>query len=164
MTCVTLSSADILKGPRVSLIEDVSRKIVEAMKAKDADTLGTLRMLKTALTNREIEKGRALEPAEELQVVANLVKQRRDSIEQFTAGHRQDLADKEAREILILERFQPPSASPDEVAAAVEAAAALTGATSQKDFGKVMKAAMAALTGKSVDGRLVSEAVKKRLG
>jgi uncharacterized protein len=148
----------------VSLIEDISRKIIEAMKSKDTDSLGTLRMLKTALTNREIEKGRALEPAEELQVVGSLVKQRRDSIEQFTRGNRPDLADKEQREIAVLERLQPPSVPAEELAAAVDRAVTSTGATSPKDFGKVMKAAMAELTGKTVDGKAVSEAVKKRLG
>jgi uncharacterized protein YqeY len=148
----------------VSLIEDVSKKIVDAMKSKDADTLGTLRMLKTALMNREIEKGRPLEPAEDLQVVASLVKQRRDSIEQFTKGNRLDLAEKEQREIAVLERLQPPAVTPEEVAAAVDRAVSSTGATSPKDFGKVMKAVMAELTGKNADGKMVSEAVKKRLG
>ena len=105
----------MLKGNTVSLIEDVSKGIVVAMKAKDADVLGTLRMLKTALTMREVEKGRGLEPAEELQVVASLVKQRRDSIEQFTKGNRPELAAKEAREIAILERFQPPAATADDI-------------------------------------------------
>ena len=148
----------------MSLIEDVSKKIVDAMKSKDADTLGTLRMLKTALMNREIEKGRPLEPAEDLQVVASLVKQRRDSIEQFTKGNRLDLAEKEQREIAVLERLQPPAVTPEEVAAAVDRAVSSTGATSPKDFGKVMKAVMAELTGKNADGKMVSEAVKKRLG
>jgi uncharacterized protein YqeY len=148
----------------VSLIDDVSKKIVEAMKSKDADVLATLRMLKTALTMREIEKTRALEPAEELQVVASLVKQRRDSIEQFTRGNRLDLAEKEAREIAVLERLQPPPVTPEELSAAVESAVRATGATSAKDFGKVMKTAMAELAGKTVDGKAVSEAVKKRLG
>ena len=148
----------------VALIEDVSKGIVDAMKAKDADVLGTLRMLKTALTMREVEKGRGLEPAEELQVVASLVKQRRDSIEQFTKGNRPELAAKEAREITILERFQPPAATADDIQAAVAAAVTETGATSAKDFGKVMKAAMAHLAGKTADGKSVSEAVKKKLG
>ena len=147
----------------MALIDDVSRGITEAMKSRDQDVLGTLRMLKSALTNKEIEKGRALDPAESLQVVSTLVKQRRDSIEQFTKGGRMDLADKEGREITILERFLPPSASPDAIAAAVTAAIAETGATSAKDFGKVMKAAMARLAGASVDGKLVSEAVKAQL-
>ena len=148
----------------MSLIETVSKGIVDAMKAKDSDLLGTLRMLKTALTMREVEKGRGLEPAEELQVVASLVKQRRDSIEQFTKGNRPELADKEAREIVILERFQPPAATADDIDAAVAAAMAETGATSAKEFGKVMKAAITHLAGKTADGKAVSEAVKRKLG
>jgi hypothetical protein len=147
----------------MALIEEVSHGITDAMKRKDQDVLGTLRMLKSALTNKEVEKGRALDSAESLQVVSTLVKQRRDSIEQFTRGGRQDLADREAREIVILERFLPPAASPEAVAEAVEAAIADTGASSAKDFGKVMKAAMARLAGAGVDGKLVSEAVKARL-
>ena len=101
----------------MALIDDISRGITEAMKSRDQDVLGTLRMLKSALTNKEIEKGRALDDAESLQVVSMLVKQRRDSIEQFTKGGRTDLADKEGREIVILERFLPPSASPEAIAA-----------------------------------------------
>jgi uncharacterized protein len=148
----------------VALIDDVSRRITEAMKAKDKDVLGTLRMLKTALTMREVEKGRGLESAEELQVVASLVKQRRDSIEQFTKGNRPELAAKEAQEIIVLERFQPPAADANDIAQAVEAAVTETGASSPKDFGKVMKAALARLGGKTADGKVVSEAVKKKLG
>jgi uncharacterized protein YqeY len=148
----------------MSLIDDVNRGITDAMKRREQEVLGTLRMLKTALTNKEIEKGRALDNAESLQVVSMLVKQRRDSIEQFTKGGRQELADKEAREIVILERFLPPAATPQAIAEAVAAAVAETGATSAKDFGKVMKAAMARLAGSSVDGKLVSEAVKAKLG
>ena len=147
----------------MALIDEISRRITEAMKSRDQDVLGTLRMLKSALTNKEIEKGRALDDAESLQVVSMLVKQRRDSIEQFTKGGRTDLADKEGREIVILERFLPPSASPEAIADAVAAAIADTGATTAKDFGKVMKAAMTRLSGASVDGKLVSEAVKARL-
>jgi hypothetical protein len=148
----------------MSLIDDVNRGITDAMKRREQEVLGTLRMLKTALTNKEIEKGRALDGAESLQVVSMLVKQRRDSIEQFTKGGRQELADREAREIVILERFLPPAATPEAIAEAVAAAVADTGGTSAKDFGKVMKAAMARLAGSSVDGKLVSEAVKARLG
>jgi len=148
----------------MALIDDVNRGITDAMKRREQEVLGTLRMLKTALTNKEIEKSRALDDAESLQVVSMLVKQRRDSIEQFTKGGRQELADKEAREIVILERFLPPPATPEAIAEAVAAAAAETGATSAKDFGKVMKAAMARLAGSSVDGKLVSEAVKAKLG
>lgn len=148
----------------MALIDEVSRGITDAMKRKDQDVLGTLRMLKSALTMKEVEKGRALDGAESLQVVSMLVKQRRDSIEQFTRGGRMDLADKETREIAILERFLPPAASAEAIAEAVAAAIAETGASSAKDFGKVMKAAMGRLAGASVDGKLVSEAVKARLG
>jgi uncharacterized protein len=147
----------------VTLMEQVGRDITAAMKAKDAARLSALRMLKTALTNKEVEKGRALEEAEAQQVVAALVKQRRDSIEQFTAAGRTELAAREEAEILVLEAFQPPAATPAEIEAAVEAAVADTGATSPKDMGKVMKAVMAALHGKIVDGRKVNETVRARL-
>ena len=148
----------------MAMIDDVSRGITTAMKSRDQGTLGTLRMLKSALTMKEIEKGRGLAPPEEQQVVSSLVKQRRDSIDQFTRGNRPELAEREAAEIVILERFQPPPVSQGDVDAAVDAAVTATGATSSKDFGKVMKAAMAELAGKTVDGKVVSEAVKKRLG
>jgi uncharacterized protein YqeY len=147
----------------MSLIDTITADIATAMKAKDATRLTALRMLKTALTTRGIEKGRGLEAAEDLQVVAALVKQRRDSIEQFEAAGRTELADKERAEIAVLEQYQPPAASDDEIAAAVDAAMAATGATSAKEMGKVMKAAMAGLAGKSVDGRRVNDAVRARL-
>ena len=148
----------------MSLEQTLGADIVTAMKARDQNRLTALRMLKTALTNKSIEKGRALEAAEELQVVSTLVKQRKDAIEQFVKGGRQDLADKEQAEIVILNGYLPASASDEEVAAAVAAAVAETGATSAKDMGKVMKAVMAALAGKTVDGKKVSEAVKAKLG
>jgi uncharacterized protein YqeY len=145
------------------LEQTLTADIVSAMKAKDQTRLTALRMLKTALTNKSIEKGRALEGAEELQVVSTLVKQRKDSIEQFTKGGRQDLADKEEAEIAVLNAYLPAAASDEEITAAVAAAIAETGATSAKDIGKVMKAAMAALTGKTVDGKKVNEAVRAKL-
>jgi uncharacterized protein YqeY len=148
----------------MSLEKTLSADIVTAMKAKDQNRLTPLRMLKTAITNKSIEKGRALDEAEELQVLAMLVKQRRDSIDQFTKGGRPDLADKEQAEIAILSAYQPASASDDEIAAAVVAAMTETGATTAKDMGKVMKAVMAGLAGKTVDGKKVSEAVKAKLG
>lgn len=147
----------------MSLLNDLTAAIGAAMKARDQTTLDALRMLKTALTNKAVEKGRDLDDAEAQQVVSTLVKQRRDSIEQFTKGGRQDLADKEAAEIRVLERYLPPSAGAEEIAAAVDAAIAETGASSAKDLGKVMKAAMARLSGKSVDGKAVNEAVRTRL-
>lgn len=148
----------------MSLEQTLSADIVTAMRAKDATRLTALRMLKTALTNKSIEKGRALEAAEELQVVSQLVKQRRDSIDQFTKGGRKDLADKEQAEIVILDTYLPPSASDDEIGTAVAAAITETGATTQKDMGRVMKAVMAALAGKTVDGKKVNEAVRAKLG
>ena len=147
----------------MSLEKTLGADIVTAMKAKDQTRLTALRMLKTALTNKSIEKGRALEAAEELQVVSTLVKQRKDSIEQFTKGGRQDLADKEQAEIVVLNAYLPAAASDEEIAAAVNAAVTETGAAGAKDIGKVMKAAMAALAGKTVDGKKVNELVRARL-
>jgi uncharacterized protein len=147
----------------VALINEVSAAIVAAMKAKEQETLDAMRMLKTALTMKEVEKGRALEAAEELQVVNMLVKQRRDSIEQFTRGGRKELADKEQREIAILERYLPPTLSLDDVARIVDEVVTETGSVSAKDFGRVMKGVMAKLAGRNADGKAVSEAVKARL-
>src|SRR5260221_1247831 len=121
------------------------------MRKHESVRLSALRMLKAALMNREIERGRALDDAESLQVVTSLVKQRRDSIEQFTKGGRQDLADKEAAEIRVLETYLPPAADPAVIEQAVADAIQETGGTSSKDMGRVMKAAMAKLKGQSVD-------------
>jgi uncharacterized protein YqeY len=148
----------------MSLAEDVNRAITEAMKSKDAQRLVALRMLKAALMNREVERGRALDDSEALQVVSSLVKQRRDSIEQFTKGGRQDLVDKETAEIAILERYLPPAVGEAELEKAVDDAIASTGATSAKDMGKVMKAVLAGLAGKTVDGKAVNELVRRKLG
>jgi len=147
----------------MSLESQLNANIAAAMKAKETVRLGTFRMLKTALTNKSIEKGRALEPAEELQVVVSLVKQRRDSIEQFTAGNRPDLAAKEQAEIRVLETLLPPAASAEDIATAIERAVVETGAASPKDMGMVMKAVLAALSGKTADGKQVNEAVRARL-
>lgn len=147
----------------MSLADTVSTAIADAMRRQDAPRLSALRMLKAALMNREVEKARTLESAEELQVVTSLVKQRRDSIEQFQKGGRQDLVDKETAEIAILETYLPPAADPAIVEQAVADAIAETGASSPKDMGKVMKAAMARLAGQSVDGKVVNELVRKKL-
>jgi len=133
------------------------------MRQRDPVRLTALRMLKAALTNREVERGRALDGAEALQVVASLVKQRKDSIEQFTKGGRQDLVDKEAAEIVVLEAYLPPAADPAVVERAVAEAIQETGAASPKDMGRVMKAAMAKLAGHSVDGKTVNDLVRARL-
>lgn len=147
----------------MSLAAEVSAAIADAMRRQDAPRLSALRMLKAALMNREVEKARALDAGEEHQVVSSLVKQRRDSIEQFLKGGRQDLADKEAAEIAILDSYRPPPADPVAVERAVVEAVAETGATSAKDMGRVMKAAMARLAGQNVDGKVVNEIVRKTL-
>jgi uncharacterized protein len=146
-----------------ALVAQITKDIADAMRQKEPIALSALRMLKAALTNREVERGRDLEPAESTQVVQALVKQRRDSIEQFRAGGRGELADREQAEIAVLERYLPPEASDDAINQAIEVAVAETGATSAKDMGRVMKAVMARLAGLSADGRRVSDAVKKRL-
>ena len=148
----------------MALVDDVSAAITEAMRRKDAARLSALRMLKAAFMNREVEKGRGLDDAEARQVVHSLVKQRRDSIDQFTKGGRQDLVDKEAAEIAVLESYLPPAADPAVIERAVAEAVAETGATSPKDMGRVMKAAMARLAGQTVDGKVVNELVRKSLG
>jgi uncharacterized protein YqeY len=146
------------------LVDDVSAAIADAMRKHDAARLSALRMLKAALMNREVEKRRALDDTEAQQVVSALVKQRKDSIEQFTQGGRRDLADKEAAEIVVLESYLPPPADPAAVERAVTDAVAETGATSSKDMGRVMKAAMAKLAGHNADGKTVSELVRQKLG
>ena len=148
----------------MTLSDKVKTEITAAMKAKDQVRLSSLRMLKAAIMNKEVEKKRDLDDAEVLQVVAALVKQRRDSIEQFDKAGRADLVDKETGELKVLEEYLPPAASADDIAAAVAAAIAETGATSPKDMGKVMKAVMPKLAGKSADGRAVNEAVRRSLG
>ena len=148
----------------MTLNEKVNGEITAAMKAKNPARLSALRMLKAAIMNKGVEKHRDLDDAEVLQVVAALVKQRRDSIEQFSKAGRTDLVDKETSELGVLEEYLPPAASAEEVAAAVATAIAETGAASIKDMGKVMKAVMPKLAGKSADGRAVNEAVRRALG
>lgn len=147
----------------MTLVEQISRDITEAMKARDSGRLSALRMLKAALMNSEVAKGRALEEGESQQVLTSLIKQRRDSIEQFKNGGRQDLVDKESAELVILERYAPPAASVEEVEAAVQAAITETSASGPKDMGRVMKAVMSTLAGKSADGKVVNELVRKKL-
>jgi len=144
-------------------VTDVSAAIADAMRKQDAVRLGALRMLKAAFMNREVERGRALDDTEAQQVVASLVKQRRDSIEQFAKGGRQDLVAKEQAEIVVLEAYLPPAADPAVVDRAIADAIAETGATSPKDMGRVMKAAMARLAGQTIDGKTVNELVRKKL-
>ena len=148
----------------MAFIEEVNAAIADAMRRQDQIRLVALRMLKAALVNREIDRGRPLEDGEARQVVSALVKQRKDSIEQFTKGGRVDLADKEAAEIKVLETYLPPSADPAAVERAVVEAIAEAGATSPKDMGRVMKGVMAKLAGQNIDGKAVNELVRARLG
>ncbi|MBP6003504.1 MAG: GatB/YqeY domain-containing protein [Pyrinomonadaceae bacterium] len=147
----------------MSLQETIISDLTAAMKAKDADRLSVLRMVKANLMNRKIEKGGELTDDEVTKALQSLVKQRRDSIESYENAGRAELAAKEAAEIAFIEVYLPQAATAEEIDAAVTAAVAETGASSMKDMGTVMKAAMAHLTGKSADGRMVSEAVKAKL-
>jgi uncharacterized protein YqeY len=146
------------------LIDDISAAMTAAMKAKDQARLAPLRMVKAALMNREVEKGRALDEAEAQQVVASLIKQRRDSIEQFLKGGREELAARETAEIAVLETYLPPPVDPAEIEGVVDDAIREVNATSAKDFGRVMKAVMSRLAGRGVDGRLITDIVRRKLG
>jgi len=148
----------------MSLVEQVEKDLVAALKAQEALKLSVLRMMKAALMNKKIEVGKPLGDPEAIAVFRTLVKQRHDSVEAFRKGGRDDLADKEAAEIKILEAYLPAAASDEEIDAAVTAAIAETGATGPKDMGKVMKAAMAKLAGKNAEGKRVNEKVKAKLG
>jgi uncharacterized protein len=148
----------------MGLMDRIGQDIAAAMKARDQARLSPLRMAKAAIMNREVEKGRALEETETEQVIASLIKQRRDSIEQFTKGGRQDLAAREAAEITSLEPYLPPPVDTGDLEREVEAAIAESGATQIKDMGRVMKSVMSRLAGRTVDGRIVSDLVRKKLG
>ncbi|HEU4435089.1 MAG TPA: GatB/YqeY domain-containing protein [Pyrinomonadaceae bacterium] len=147
----------------MSLSEQIVLDLTAAMKAQDAQRTSTLRMVKAAMMNRKIEQGSELTDDDVQKLLRSLVKQRRDSIEQYEKAGRQELVDKEAAEIAVIETYLPQAASADEIEAAVAAAIAETGATSMKDMGKVMKAAQTALAGKNANGKQVSEAVKAKL-
>ena len=148
----------------MTFIERVSQDIAAAMRGKEQVRLGALRMAKAALMNREVEKGTMLDEAESQQVVASLIKQRRDSIEQFRKGGRDDLADKEAAEIAVLEAYLPPPLDPAALERLVDEAIGETGASGAKDLGRVMKAVMPRLAGQTVDGKMVNEIVRRKLG
>ena len=147
----------------MSLKERIVSELTASMKAQDAARTSTLRMVKAAMMNREIEKGGELDDEEMMKLLRSMVKQRHDSVEQFEKAGRQSLADKEKSEIEIIEAYLPQAASSDEIEAAVVAAISEVGASSMKDMGRVMKAAQAALAGKNADGRTVSEMVKAKL-
>lgn len=147
----------------MSLAKQIVADLTTAMKAQDAPRTSTLRMVKAAMMNRQIEKGSELDDDDVQKLLRSLVKQRRDSIEQYEKAGRQELVDKEKAEIDVIETYLPKAASQEEIEQAVAAVIAETGASSIKDMGKVMKAAQAALAGKNADGRLVSEVVKAKL-
>ena len=144
-------------------IDRIQKDLTEAMKSRDELRLSVLRMVKTALKNKEIEKIRPLDDAESLQVLQTLVRQRKESVEQFSAGGRKDLADKETREIAIIETYLPAGANEAEMDRAIEAAIAETFANSPKQMGAVIKAARVRLEGKTVDGKALSDRVRDRL-
>lgn len=148
----------------MSLKQQIVSDLTASMKAQDAPRTSTLRMVKAAVMNREIEKGGELDDEEMMKLLRSLVKQRRDSVEQYEKGGRQELADKEKTEIGVIETYLPQAASREEIEAAVGAAIAEAGASSMKDMGRVMKAVQATLAGKNADGRTVSEIVKAKLG
>ena len=147
----------------MSLSDRITGDIGGAMKAREQTRLSALRMAKAALMNASVAKGRDLDEAEAQQVLMSLLKQRRDSIEQFTAAGRTDLADRERAELAVLEAYAPPSVGPEALSAAVDAAIAETGASTRKDLGRVMKAVMSRLEGQTVDGKAVNELVRSRL-
>ena len=147
----------------MSLVERVQKDLTEAMKGKDELRLSTLRMMKSALKNKEVEKMHPLQDTESLQVFQTLVKQRRESADQFTKGGRKDLAEKELKEIKIIEEYLPAAPSDAELAAAIEAAIVEVGADSLKQMGAVIKEVRARLEGKTLDGKVLSDRVRERL-
>jgi len=146
------------------IVEKVEKDLVAALKAQEALKLSVLRMMKAALLNKKVEHGNPVDDAEALAVLRTLAKQRRESVEAFRKGRRDDLADKEEAEIKIVEAYLPAAASEEEIDAAVAAAITESGASTSKDLGKAMKAAMAKLAGKNADGKRVSEKVRAKLG
>jgi len=148
----------------MTLGEKIIIDLTASMKAQDAPRTSTLRMVKAAMMNKQIEKGGQLDDEEISRLLRSLVKQRRDSIEQYEKAGRQELVDKESAEIQVIEGYLPQAASREEIEAAVAEAIASSGASSMKDMGKVMKAAQVGLAGKNADGRVVSEIVKSKLG
>ena len=147
----------------MSLKQRIIDDMTDAMRAQDAPRLSTLRMVKAAMMNRQIEKGGELTDEEMAKMLASLLKQRRDSVEQYERGGRAELAAKERAEITVIEAYLPQAATREEIEGAVAAVIAETGASSMKEMGAVMKAAQARLAGRAADGRVVSEVVKAKL-
>jgi uncharacterized protein YqeY len=147
----------------MTLAEKIQKDLTDAMRAKDELRLSVLRGVKSAIKYKETEKIRTLDEAETIQILQTLVKQRKESIDQFGKGHRQDLVDKETKELAILESYLPASASDAEMDAAIAKAMTETGANSMKQMGAVVKSAKAHLEGKVVDGKTLSDRVRARL-
>jgi uncharacterized protein len=147
----------------MALLDTLQKDLVTAMKAKDETRLSPIRMLKAALMKYKVDQMKEVDEAAELQILNSIVKQRKDSIDMFRKGGREELAVKEEGELKVIEAYMPASASPEQIAAAIEAAMAETGATSAKQMGLVMKAAQAKLAGLRVDGKAMSEAVRSKL-
>ena len=145
------------------LRDKISEDLMAAMKSKEAERLSVLRMMKAAIRNKEIDARQELDDPQAMQVLVSLIKQRNDSVEQFTKGGRMDLANKESAEIKVIEEYLPAAVNNDEIGSAIDSAIRETGATSIKDMGKVMKACMARFAGRPVDGAKVSELVKAKL-
>jgi uncharacterized protein YqeY len=154
----------LLEKMKMTFLDRINQDITAAMKARESDRLSTLRMVKTALKNREIDKMAALTDDEAFKILQSLVKQRRDSVEQYTLGGRLELAEKEAAEIKVIETYLPAALDEAAISMIVEATIVELGATSAKDMGQVMKATMAKLVGQTVDGKVVSQLVKTKLG
>ncbi len=148
----------------MGIVEQINSDITQAMKAKEQLRLDTLRMVKTALKNRQIDLGHPLDDAEAMKILNTLVKQRREAAEQFLKGSRTELADKELMEVKIIEQYLPAAASQEEIARVIQTTISELGASSAKDMGAVMKTVMAKLAGQAVDGKVVSAMVKQQLG
>jgi uncharacterized protein YqeY len=146
------------------IVDQINRDLTEAMKAKEAERLSAIRMIKTALKLRETDLPGEVDDAEAMKVLNTLLKQRRDAAEQYRAGNREELAQKEEREALIIQSYLPASASDEEISRAVDESIAEVGASSMKDMGAVMKTVRGKLEGKTIDGKILSDLVKTKLG
>jgi uncharacterized protein YqeY len=158
-----MSAKRTIEEYSMSLIETIQKDLVTAMRAKDELRLSVVRSIKAAIKHKEVEKMRALDDQESLQILQTLVKQRKESIDQFTKGGRTELAEKETKELAIIETYLPAAASAEDMDAAITKALAETGANSMKQMGAVVKAAKAVLEGKNVDGKVLSDLVRERL-
>jgi uncharacterized protein len=158
-----MSAKRTIEEYSMSLIETIQKDLVTAMRAKDELRLSVVRSIKSAIKHKEVEKMRALDDQEFLQILQTLVKQRKESIDQFTKGGRTELAEKETKELAIIETYLPAAASAEDMDTAITKALAETGANSMKQMGAVVKAAKTVLEGKNVDGKVLSDLVRERL-